>query len=252
MILYYEHLNSTNQYAKKLLTDSQVIPGTVLCAWRQSAGIGQHGRSFASPLGGLYFSMLLSPPLVQADFPLITLAVGLACRDLLSSLSQTDIRIKWPNDLYVDNKKLGGILCETVPHVVDTTIQPVVVIGVGININNKIVDFPAEIQSLITTLREHTSCFLDLSTVLILLVSSIHLHIEELHSAKETLLQRWQHYDLFCGRSLIGTMPNAIITGKGVGIDQDGRYRICDDTGVEHALIGGQLRLNDSGLLIHS
>jgi BirA family transcriptional regulator, biotin operon repressor / biotin---[acetyl-CoA-carboxylase] ligase len=245
VILYYENLGSTNQYAKELLTTRHINPGTVICAWRQTAGQGQHGRSFASPLGGLYFSVLSVPQLVQADYPLITLAVGLACREVLSTLGQVDIHIKWPNDLYIENKKMAGILCETIPQITDTTIQSVVVIGVGINVNNMITDFPEEIQPLVTTLREYTSSSFDLSTVLKSLVSSIQQHIEELHRSKSTLLHRWQQYDIFLDRSLIGTMPNSIITGRGLGIDHEGRYRIRDDAGAEHALIGGQLRLNE-------
>lgn len=243
MILYYEQLDSTNQHAKALLTTHQVTPGVVICAWRQSAGKGQHGRSFASPHGGLYFSVIASPALAQTDFPLITLAVGLACREVLSANGQVDIRIKWPNDLYIADRKVAGILCETVPHIEGTAIQPVVIIGVGINVNNSTSDFPDEIQPLITTLREQTSVRFALSELLNALILSINRQILELDQAKLNVLRQWQQYDLFYKRSLIATLPTSSITGQGLGIDMDGRYRLRDADGVEHALIGGQLRL---------
>ena len=242
MILYYENLDSTNQHAKELLLTRQVVP-TVICAWRQSAGTGQHGRSFTSPRGGLYFSVIASPPLVQSDFPLITLAVGLACREVLSAMCRIDISIKWPNDLYITNKKVAGILCETVPHLVDAAFQPVVIIGVGINVNNSIIDFPAEIQPLITTLWDQASTRFDLPVLLNALISSIHRQIAELKSSKSSMLKQWQQYDLFYMRNLIATLPSTIVTGQGLGIDQDGRYRLRDEAGVVHAFMGGQLRL---------
>ena len=243
MILYYENLDSTNQHAKALLTAHQVAPGVVICAWRQSAGKGQQERAFSSPHGGLYFSVIASPPLVQKDFPLITLAVGLACREVLSAMCQVEINIKWPNDLYIANKKVAGILCEAVPYLEGTAIHPVVIIGVGINVNNSITDFPAEIHPLITTLWEQTRAHFALPMLLNALLLSIHQQILELQNAKSEVLRQWQQYDLFYERTLIATLPTASITGQGLGVDLDGRYRLRDAAGVEHALIAGQLRL---------
>lgn len=110
-LFYHPLLDSTNRLAKELAWQG-AAPGTVVQAAQQSAGRGQYERSFLSPLGGLYFSLILRPTLQAQEVAMVTLAAGLGCRDAISDQCQLRTRIKWPNDLYCKEKKIAGILSE--------------------------------------------------------------------------------------------------------------------------------------------
>ena len=111
MILAYDHLDSTNRVARELALEG-CTAGTVVLAGSQSSGRGQYGRLFNSPVGGLYFTLVLVPDLPLNALPLITLATGLACRETIQAVTGLEPLIKWPNDLYLDHRKVAGILCE--------------------------------------------------------------------------------------------------------------------------------------------
>ncbi len=238
MIIYYERADSTNRLAKELALQGRVA-GTVVQAGVQSSGKGQYGRSFSSPAGGLYFSLLLRPDLPAEDLPLITLAAGLACHDALEAAFSLQSRIKWPNDLYLAGKKLAGILCENI--FVDG--QALVIAGVGLNANSNIRDFPEELQPIVTTLQEHLRYSVDIETLLVLLVQTIMQYVDLLKTEKGKLLERWRSYDYLKGKKLQYTADALSFFGTGEGISPEGRYCLRDEQGNRHTIIAGQLRL---------
>lgn len=126
--------------------------GTVVLAEEQTSGKGRYQRDWFSLRGkGLYLSILLRPP--HATISLLTLTAGLAVADALKSSFGIDICLKWPNDLLWKGKKLGGILSESsfkgqqLSHVI---------VGIGININHKEGDFPANIRETAISLKQIT------------------------------------------------------------------------------------------------
>ncbi|MBD2625174.1 biotin--[acetyl-CoA-carboxylase] ligase [Trichormus variabilis] len=129
----FDSLSSTNQTAWDLLTQG-AKPGCVVIATQQTAGRGQWGRQWVSPTGGLYLSVGISPKLIAADAYQLTLASawGIAAQLRKCGVS---VGIKWPNDLVLDGRKLGGILTETKVHKEQITQA---VIGVGINWSNPV------------------------------------------------------------------------------------------------------------------
>lgn len=239
MVIYYEQIDSTNRVAKELVKEGK-ISGTIVRAGIQTAGKGQNGRTFNSPAGGLYFSLLLQPDLQLEQLPLITLATGLACREVIASLCKLETQIKWPNDIYLHDKKVAGILCENV--ILNSSETPTVVIGVGLNVNNTGADFPAEIQSIVTTLFEHTKTQLDLSILLSSLVTAIINNASTLGRDRQGVLARWQRYDFLANKPVVHSTGSLITEGRGNGITPEGYYRITDHQGVAHCIVGGQLR----------
>jgi len=239
MVIYYEQIDSTNRVAKELVQEGNVS-GTIVRAGMQTGGKGQNGRTFNSPAGGLYFSLLLQPDLQLEQLPLITLATGVACRDVIYSMCKLEPQIKWPNDIYLNNKKVAGILCENV--ILHNSEVPTVVIGVGLNVNSKVADFPPEIQSIVTTLSEHLKMNFDLNELLSSLVTAIINSVSSLRRDQQGVLARWQRYDYLTNKPVIHTAGSVIRKGIGCGITPEGYYRIKDDKGVEHCLVGGQLR----------
>ena len=241
MRIHLSQTDSTNRVAREEAI-AGAASGTVVWADCQVDGKGQYGRSFTSPQGGLYFSLILRPALSPECLPLITLATGLACRDALEGNYNVDVQLKWPNDLFLRGKKLGGILCETIFESHFSPAQATVIIGVGINCTVTKADFPEELRPLVTTLAEEYCGPVDLPALLEVLVAEIHASVLLLPLERSSLLDRWQKHDYLIGQSLRYRNDSESFTGIGKGICDDGRYRIVDAQGCEHAIIGGQLR----------
>jgi BirA family biotin operon repressor/biotin-[acetyl-CoA-carboxylase] ligase len=242
MIVRYDHIDSTNRVARDLVTEG-APSGTIVWSDIQSAGKGQYGRVFDSPRGGLYFSLVLKPELLFEHLPLITLATGLACLRVLKNRFGLSPLIKWPNDIFLDDKKVAGILCENVLQSGPDGSTATVVIGVGMNVNNRVDDFAVEIQSVITTLFAHLHMPVDLNGLLASLTSAITEQVARLGHDRSALLAEWRQADLLHDRSIVYLRDNHILTGRGHGITDQGAYRIREESGIEHQVIGGQLRL---------
>lgn len=149
-IIVFEELASTNDYLKELLSKVKPLePNTVIMAKNQTAGKGQRGNVWTSePHTNLTASFLLSPEKldISTQFSL-TIIASLAVYDILKTICDKQISIKWPNDIMIDNKKVAGILIEN--KIAGTKIKSSI-IGIGINVYQK--QFPAEISSKTTSL----------------------------------------------------------------------------------------------------
>ena len=238
-IIHIENIESTNSYAKQLIRSTPDEP-LLIVAQQQSGGKGQYGRIFSSPRGGLYFTILFQPLLQTKHLPLITLATGVACASCLAAETELQIALKWPNDIYVAGKKLGGILCES--EVIDSTQPAYVIIGAGLNINTTLVDYPPELHSIVTTVREHTQLTYHLESLLQKIVAQIIDNIRTLSSESQIVLDHWQHYDYLYQRPVEYVTDNQVIRGTGDGIAESGCYKVIDTQGALHQIVGGQLR----------
>lgn len=121
---YFKKIKSTNEYIKRNI--HYFKEDVIVMAEVQIMGKGRLGRLWESPAGGCWFSYLRSVEGMSYQ-SMIPFLVGLSSAEALEKISNLDVRIKWPNDLIVDNKKIGGILCET--------LKDKVIIGIGINTN---------------------------------------------------------------------------------------------------------------------
>jgi BirA family biotin operon repressor/biotin-[acetyl-CoA-carboxylase] ligase len=140
--------DSTNDVAKARAREGAPV-GTVIVADAQTEGRGTKGRRWYSPPGlGLYVSVLLRPPETTA-LTLLPLAAGLAARDAVSQGIALETRLRWPNDIVRDGKKLGGVLAESGFF---GLVAKYAVIGLGLNLNHAEDDFPEELRSRSTSL----------------------------------------------------------------------------------------------------
>ena len=134
---------STNDIAKQLAGDG-APDGTVVLADQQFRGRGRQGRSFASPAGvGLYMSLLLRPQVAISCLPQLTLLAAVATAEAIEEVSFLPVELKWPNDILIGKKKAGGILTESF---LQANQSPVAVVGIGINVNTTLEQFPAELR----------------------------------------------------------------------------------------------------------
>lgn len=147
---YSERVSSTNDVILDLATRG-VPHGTVCLADEQSAGRGRRGYGWFSPPGcGIWASVLLRPRLSAARTPPLTLCTAAAVARALEAAAGVTVQIKWPNDLLIRDRKVAGILAET--RVVAND-EPVIVVGMGINVNHTRDLFPDEISASATSLR---------------------------------------------------------------------------------------------------
>ena len=144
-----EETGSTNDDLKK---ESGAPHGTALMALRQTDGKGRLGRSFVSPPGGVYFSLLLRPKVPPEQLLHLTAMAAVALRRGIKKLCDLEVGIKWTNDLVFEGKKLCGILTELVTR----GEFPTVIVGVGLNCNTTQEDFPSELRETITSLKQIT------------------------------------------------------------------------------------------------
>ncbi len=151
-IKFFPEIDSTNDEAKRLCADGKG-KNTVVIAASQTAGKGRLGRSFVSPAGtGVYFSVIYEINSGYKNLDLISSAAGLAVRDSIYNMFGLDTKIKWPNDVLVDDKKICGILCETVS---EHNRIKYVVIGIGVNVER--IDFEGEIEYTATSVGNEYS-----------------------------------------------------------------------------------------------
>ncbi len=154
-IYFFAELPSTQNLAKEWLSQNKSF--SAIAAGKQTAGRGQNANTWHSPEGGLYITWIDHRDLTQNDLASYTKQVCDKVKSLLEKWSGQSIQIKMPNDLFLNSKKVAGILCER--FVRGTSISPVLV-GVGINLN--VDEFPMELKHIATSLKIETGRGFDL------------------------------------------------------------------------------------------
>ena len=144
-IQIFETLSSTNDFAKELINSNSFNHGTTIIANEQTSGRGRFARNFFSPANtGTYFSSILKLFLPTQDISLITLISAIAVCKAITKLTNLKPKIKWINDIYLNGKKICGILVENISDNTNLKSKGIVV-GIGININTK--NFPEDIEN---------------------------------------------------------------------------------------------------------
>lgn len=133
---YFDSIGSTNDYSGELIKKSQgkdikKLDGILVLAETQASGRGRFRRKWLSPKGGLWFSLIIITDILPEELPSLTLITAFSISEALMDACGISIDIKWPNDLYYGEHKLGGILSELKK---ENTLQ-IIILGVGININ---------------------------------------------------------------------------------------------------------------------
>lgn len=143
-VLYYPVIDSTNNEAKRLANDGSGKP-MLLVAEEQTNGRGRQGKSFYSPpLTGIYMTLVTHPMSRLANAVTATTAASVAVCRAVEELTQFKPKIKWVNDVYLDGKKICGILTEAITDFETQNVSSVI-IGIGMNI--KTIDFPSEVEN---------------------------------------------------------------------------------------------------------
>ena len=223
-ILRLDTIDSTNTEAArqaKLSADE----GLCVIARQQNAGRGRHGRTWVSEKdAGLYFSIVLRPKIDMRFLPLITLMTGVAVYDALAELG-LEPDIKWVNDILIGDKKICGILTETV----ETPTGLAVIVGIGINLASR--NFPNEIPETATSIEAALSMPVAAGTEEIetLLTKYLGYWYATLCSenGRAKILKEWRRRSsYFSGKSVRVTLEDSTFEGTTDGLEENGALRV--------------------------
>ncbi len=232
----FDELSSTNDYALQTASDPRLHPRLVICH-RQQAGRGRGANRWWAGEGAITFSLVIEPLAIGIPaerWPTLSVAVGGAiCEALAPLIPASDVRLKWPNDVYADGKKLCGILVEVPP-----VTPPRLVIGVGINVANRTRNAPPEVQDRMTSLADLAAILPPRTEVLQRVLTQLERDLGHLAADPVSLSSRWRQRCLLAGRTV--TLHDGIrtVTGACQGIDDDGALRIYTEFGPQRCLGG--------------
>ena len=221
--LHYESLPSTNTEVARLAADG-ATEGLSIVANEQTAGRGRLQRTWSSPKGaGLYFSILLRPEIPLHSWPLITFMAAVATGDALIGAAGLQTEIKWPNDLLAGERKICGILSETV----DTSAGRAAVVGIGINLTAR--GYPPDLTGVATSVEEETKQPADKERLLAALQEAIANWYEQLVEPQglERILKAWIERSSYANGRLVDVV-NGNETFRGItrGVELDGALRV--------------------------
>mgnify|MGYP003615794596 FL=1 len=220
-IQYFKRIDSTNKFTKKILMEGESYPDIII-ANEQEQGRGRLGREFYSPKGtGIYCSFILDPFIKIENSILVTVAASVAVSRAIEKVTKKDTRIKWINDIYIDDKKVCGILTEAVTDF-ETGIIGKIILGIGINFNTPSESFPDEITD------RASSVFMDdtFGVTRNQLIAQLIIEIDECMNDIENdeIIRYYRNKSLVLGKMLEITYfgQEKPIQGKAVDIDRNG------------------------------
>ncbi len=235
-IEHHQAIASTNSRALAIAPQPQLTLPMLVLADEQTAGRGRGVHRWWSARGALTFSIILDCSAMEdaSNWPRVSLTTGIAvCAALHQLCPGLAAGVKWPNDVYVRNRKICGILVEVPPPPGGR-----LVVGVGINVNNAFENAPEPVRTIGTSLLEAAGYRFSLVTVLTAVLQQLATHLDLLAHQPETLQQRWQDFCMLAGRQVRIVAGTRRITGTCQGIDARGALLVETKLGVQPCLSG--------------
>lgn len=228
-LLFYESVTSTNTTAMELIGKG-CNEGTVVIADEQTGGRGRRGRTWLSPPSeNLYLSVILKPEISPEATAVLTLMSAVACAEALKNFSSLPLSLKWPNDLTIADRKIGGILAETRT---DPGRVTAVVIGIGININQDISALPPGIREIATSLKNETGVAWSRTDIAVEILHGMDKWYSILiETGKKAVIEACLDLSSTIGRTVSVTTDNNIFTGIAENINNEGRLLVRSSNG---------------------
>jgi BirA family biotin operon repressor/biotin-[acetyl-CoA-carboxylase] ligase len=237
-IIYFDSVNSTNTKAKEIASD--VEEGTVLIAEEQTKGRGRLGRNWVSPKGkGIWMSIVIKPDLNPIEASKVTQVAAAAVSEGIRNIG-VDNYIKWPNDIIINGKKVCGILTEMSGELNRINY---IVVGIGINVNNDIDEFPDELKRKATSLKIESGIKIERKK----LVAEILNNFEELYNelVKSNTINKslkiCREYSAVIGREIKIISRSEEFVGKAIDLTEEGELLVKDLKGNVKKIISGEV-----------
>jgi len=237
-IHHFFKIDSTNRVAMELGYADEP-EGAVALAEEQTAGRGRAGRSWHSERAtGIYVSLLLRPKLAPVQAPLLTMMAGLSAQTAISAASGLALDVKWPNDLMIRGKKIGGILTEMYAEPAQVRF---VVVGIGINVNQE--KFPAELATTATSLRAESGKRQSRLEILVRLLREFENDYNRfLREGSADVVKRFEEASSYArGKRVQVASGVESFTGVTAGLAPEGLLRVKRDDGDVVTVVAGDV-----------
>lgn len=237
----FRETSSTNDIVEKMARDG-VGEGAVVFAETQTKGRGRLGRRWESPIGkGLWFSVLLRPKIHPMAATTLTVCSAVAVARAIEKETGLQPGIKWPNDIVFGNRKAAGILLELgaeLDHVRH------IILGVGIDVNQTMAEFPEELRLIATSLREEAGRTIDraaLATTILHELDAVYgrLRAGDFHEVSD----EWMRRCTTLGCRVTIRIGDRVVQGRAEALDEDGALLVRTDHGRLERIIGGDVTL---------
>jgi BirA family biotin operon repressor/biotin-[acetyl-CoA-carboxylase] ligase len=236
-IHYFEEVESTQNIARNLAAEG-AAHGTVVIAETQSAGRGRMGRGWHSPPGvNLYTTIILRPKIPMAEVPRLSLVAGVAAAEALEDVAPGIVQLKWPNDVWLNGRKAGGIIAEAVTDRAQRLDS--VLLGIGLNLNLAADDVPPEIRERAISVLIATGRGCDRVAVANSLFTRLNIrYMETVTHGFGSVRPAWERYSGLTGKRV--TVVDAGTRDEGIvrGIDADGALLLETTSGTRRILAG--------------
>ncbi len=240
-IVFHETVDSTNTLAKDMAARGS-DEGTIVIAEEQTEGRGRMGRAWLSPgHSNLYLSLLLRPSMLPDQIFVLTMVMALATINGLEAVSGLVPKIKWPNDLYVGGRKLGGILTEFC--VRDRAVE-YVVLGLGLNVNWNPGEEQGVIYSTTSVLKETGRKISRNSLLVAILMAFEDYYGHVLDGDIAAFYDKWNERSMLLGKPVEIKTTDGSLFGIALRIDRKGALIIEDGDGREQAILSGDVSVN--------
>ncbi len=234
-------VDSTNILAMELASKGSP-EGTVVVAETQSGGKGRLGRTWISPKGNLYLSVILRPMIPVHKAPLITMMGAVAVASAIRTVCQVAAVIKWPNDILISGKKVSGLLTEMSAE--QDQIRHIV-LGIGVNVNMAPETLPPEIRVFSTSLSAEAGDRINRTVLLQEHLRSFERWYQVFLANSPEVLREWQKLNMTVGSQIRVVGAGETLEGLAQGIDEDGRLIIRLDDGSIRFVSAGDVSLRN-------
>ena len=228
-IVYHAELPSTMEAAKQLARKG--CPDfTTIIAGRQTSGRGRLNRQWFSDEGGLYFTVVLRPDLPPVLSFRVSFLASLTLARTLNEMFGVDVRVKWPNDLLVDERKICGMLSELEA---EADRVAFINIGIGINVNND----PSGIEPAATSLKAILGRKVSIKDIVARYLDAFETRMQTM--AYDRVIEEWKTYTVTLNREVRVVTTRDVFTGKAIDVDDNGALVLkCADGSLQKILYG--------------
>ena len=237
-------VNSTNSYAKNLALEHANQHETLVIADTQTAGRGRLGREFFSPPeSGIYMSIILKSENIALPPSHLTVAAGVAVCRVLKDICPSTPSIKWVNDIFLEGKKVCGILAEGILDP-DTKLQKDVVVGIGLNVFTKSEVFPGKLNQIAGSIFPQGITRNEITAKILMQFRSLYQS-----ASVSSLIDEYKRYSLVLGKHIDFSADGKSFKGIAKDINNDGNLVVLLDNGKEMTLNSGEVSLGSSSFL---
>ena len=239
-----ESTTSTNDLAKIYANHNSTTPA-IFISEEQTAGRGRLGRTFVSPSKtGLYISLCLFPTIALEDLSLITCATAVACIETLEQLTGKSLNIKWVNDLFYQDKKVGGILTEVISDFESQQVQSLIV-GMGINLIDSPQSFPEELHSIVGSIfsskKEYDNSSFNRNHFIAQFLEKWTFYYQNL--SKRDFIESYKEHSNVIGKFVNVFEGNQTYSAYAKDIDENGHLIIEKEDNTLHSLSYGEVSI---------